>query len=62
MEEEKDKAWKLLIESLNHSTEESHELRQREIKNLQTILDLEKKITLLIEKFAEKQYQQKVNE
>jgi hypothetical protein len=55
-EEEKDKAWKLLIDSLNETTTEIYKLRQKEISYLQTILDLEKKTTFLISEMANEKY------
>lgn len=51
-EKKKDRVWKLLIESINDSTEQLYKLRQREINLLQKLLEREKQITMLIEELA----------
>jgi len=58
MDKEKDKDWafKLLLDSVNNSTEEIYRLRKREIDLLKQLLEADKKITTLIESLAEKTF------
>lgn len=52
----KDDAFKLLLESVNNSTEEIYRLRKREISLLKQLLDADKKVSALIESLAEKTF------
>lgn len=55
-EDNKDMAFKFLIESVNKSTKEAFDLREREILLLKKLLDAEKKITFLIGELAKEKY------
>ena len=53
---QKEEAFKLLIEAVNNSTEELYRLRKREITLLQKVLNSEKKITSLISQLADAKF------
>ncbi len=52
--ESTNEAWKMLLESVNSSTEELYSARTREIKLLKQLLKKDKIITELIQQIAEK--------
>ncbi len=49
-------SWKLLIDSVNTSTEELYEAKKREINLLKILLEKDKVITGLIKGVADKQF------
>lgn len=62
MENKKDEAFRLLLEEVNHTTEELYDLRQREIVLLQKLLDAEKKVTFLCGELAKEKYKKEPEE
>ena len=53
---QKEEAFKLLIEAVNNSTEEIYRLRKQEIALLKKVLNAEKKITSLISQLADAKF------